>query len=896
MSKLYPPIVEETLPAFYSENGVVKFTIPFSMNLAVSYSQIGGFELKIKTIQSGTVLYTAQTYQPQNYNLNKSNSSVTFTIEDNNNKLKIGQFYKVQLAYIDTNQQVGYYSGAAIIKYTTKPKLYINNLKANFLNSYSNSYTGSYEQVSSQENGQKDSTEKVYQYKFDIYDSTASNIFYSTGYKLHDVSSDTNIDYSQDTFIFNKDIEYNKAYYIQYSVITINGLVLSTPKYKLIHRELIDVQLDANIDLTLNTENGYIDITLLGSKNELGLYQLFTGSFLLLRADEDSEYSDWIELTRFRLNNEAPPKTPIFRDYTFEQGKKYQYAIQQYSDNDLYSNKIYSKIIQGDLEHAFLFDGKKQLKIKYNSKVAKFLNNRLEQKIDTIGGKYPFIFRNNQVNYHEFSVAGLISYLSDDEFLFISEKELDIEPRTYRYSTGNARVKNPQLSDFDNTFTRERIFKIKVLEWLNNGEPKIFRSPAEGNFIVRLMKISLSPEDKLGRMLHNFSGTAYEIAEYNYENLCKYNFIETNNYKYESLNFTTVDLSDPGISSGMEINKNGYTLQNIRFDNMPVGEIIQITFINNLVETIMIGATKSYFINNNLPIKSVMIVPRYEKVMVFNEEEFYSNLYYIKKKNDDKFYPACSQPNQVINYQETYYQIVNTKLSGLVTYSFYINQSSTFGLIENVTMDNCTIKQFIGKTDILSEVMTVEYNDGKIIQRIPNSKKKIIDYYDLKVRPRPIEYCESLVKDNFNIYEIKLKGDSTIDLSRAHPFTLYSQIQEEGELTEQYIGQNKGMIVENYDSYEPIIIINGEKIYITHETHFDLSIYDIIESLELGSGVVAELVYQTKEILYTIESTNEEIIELKEAWLKASTYNEYKKTYSNFIYKLNEELKKEGVL
>jgi hypothetical protein len=36
MSKLYPPIIEETLPAFYSENGIVKFTIPFSMNRAVS--------------------------------------------------------------------------------------------------------------------------------------------------------------------------------------------------------------------------------------------------------------------------------------------------------------------------------------------------------------------------------------------------------------------------------------------------------------------------------------------------------------------------------------------------------------------------------------------------------------------------------------------------------------------------------------------------------------------------------------------------------------------------------------------------------------------------------------------------------------------------------------------
>ena len=38
MAKLFPPIVGDTIPAFYSENGVVKITIPFSMNRAVSQS------------------------------------------------------------------------------------------------------------------------------------------------------------------------------------------------------------------------------------------------------------------------------------------------------------------------------------------------------------------------------------------------------------------------------------------------------------------------------------------------------------------------------------------------------------------------------------------------------------------------------------------------------------------------------------------------------------------------------------------------------------------------------------------------------------------------------------------------------------------------------------------
>ena len=69
----------------------------------------------------------------------------------------------------------------------------------------------------------------------------------------------------------------------------------------------------------------------------------------------------------------------------------------------------------------------------------------------------------------------------------------------------------------------ERIFKLEVLQWLNNGKPKLFRSPGEGNYLVRLMNVSLSPNDGLSRMLHTFSCTAYEIAPASLNSLIDYN-------------------------------------------------------------------------------------------------------------------------------------------------------------------------------------------------------------------------------------------------------------------------------------------------------------------------------------------------------------------------------------
>jgi hypothetical protein len=50
MAKLFPPLIEGIIPAFYSDNGTVKITVPFSMNRAVNKKQVSGFILKAKTV------------------------------------------------------------------------------------------------------------------------------------------------------------------------------------------------------------------------------------------------------------------------------------------------------------------------------------------------------------------------------------------------------------------------------------------------------------------------------------------------------------------------------------------------------------------------------------------------------------------------------------------------------------------------------------------------------------------------------------------------------------------------------------------------------------------------------------------------------------------------------
>ena len=220
-----------------------------------------------------------------------------------------------------------------------------------------------------------------------------------------------------------------------------------------------------------------------------------------------------------RQSNAGVYKTNVvlpYADKTASLGEKYTYGIREIQGNE------YSTIVQTEptilySDNIFLSDKDKQLKIAFNPKVSSMKETILESKQDTIGGKYPIFYRNGQVRYREIPISGLISYLMDDYEQFTTDEELGLVDTDTGRTTG--------LLDYN--IIAERKFREKVLEWLNNGKPKLFRSMTEGTFIVRLMNVSLSPNDTLGRMLWTFSATAYEMAENTYKNLKEYDLIET---------------------------------------------------------------------------------------------------------------------------------------------------------------------------------------------------------------------------------------------------------------------------------------------------------------------------------------------------------------------------------
>ena len=338
--------------------------------------------------------------------------------------------------------------------------------------------------------------------------------------------------------------------------------------------------------------------------------KFYYGSYLLSRADDSDNYTTWVNIAKFRLDEQRPSSYSI-KDFTIEHGKKYKYALQQYNIWGLYSSFIYSDIVQAAFEDMYLYDGEKTLKIRYNPEVNTFKTTILEAKSDTLGGRFPYITRNGETYYKEFPVGGLLAQELDvdDSFSYIYYGE------AHRHSTyakqakydedGNlieeADIPENALRDphmfSDQNIALERQFKLNVLDWLNNGKPKLFKSPYEGNYIVRLMQVSLTPVKELGRMLHSFTSTAYEIAECTYENLVNFGFIKASTPSdyvglWKTYNFMDDSLLDGANNIEIHFDQNLmlFTVQ----DMMP-GDIIRLKFHGDSDWTdIMIGITGSY--------------------------------------------------------------------------------------------------------------------------------------------------------------------------------------------------------------------------------------------------------------------------------------------------------------
>ena len=186
------------------------------------------------------------------------------------------------------------------------------------------------------------------------------------------------------------------------------------------------------------------------------------------------------------------PSLSEFKDYSCDIFTKYSYRITGLNTEVLETEKeiIFEDIILFDNDSA----GGAQL-IRFNPSLSSLKRTQAESITQTLGGKYPVIRRNGDMDYYTFTLGGLISTLA---------------------------LKNQYENEAQRTL-EERKFRKEFIDGLCNGHVKLFKAGPEGLMLVRITNVSLTPESKLGRDIYSFSATVTEVANATVDNLRRFN-------------------------------------------------------------------------------------------------------------------------------------------------------------------------------------------------------------------------------------------------------------------------------------------------------------------------------------------------------------------------------------
>lgn len=551
VNNLYPPIIDTYMPAFVKDKGC---RVYFALSQFNSYEDIKNVQVTV--VNQNTNMSALSTLHPTGIKLSTLYEDTSIDRDDRyyvviypgdmEKGFELNQFYKVQLrfthksvadpegtqigeealpaittSWIVANQ--GYFSEwstVCLIKGITQPSIYIRGFESSMHDEEVALTTDAVSFVGKMYYGSLDTpnVEKEFlkQYVLKLYDANdlttplaESGVIYTNSANVNEIN-----------YTFKYSFENEKSYVVRLTYQT-NNLYTETLEYKF---QILQFKIDkiaANIYTEVDNDEGRIKIRIKASNKEP-----YVGNFSIRRTSSESDFKIWEDVLTDTLTD-GNLIDYTWYDNTIQSGIWYKYGVQKRNARGdrgaLVETKNPIMIILDDM---YLAEYGKQLKIKFDPQVSSYKHNILETKTDTLGSQYPYIRRNGNMNYRSFSISGLITQFCDESDLFTSKDVIYGSSKKlyndYNYNNG--------ISAHED-YVYEKFFRDKVTDFLYDGKIKLFRSPTEGNMLVRLMDISLSPNQQLGRLVYSFSATVYEIDKPTFENYLKYGIQKTGEYQ-----------------------------------------------------------------------------------------------------------------------------------------------------------------------------------------------------------------------------------------------------------------------------------------------------------------------------------------------------------------------------
>jgi hypothetical protein len=342
-------------------------------------------------------------------------------------------------------------------------------------------------------------TETLESFQLQVLDKDAENVLVDTGTVYTGGNFDTNtISYKLDTS--GVDISESQDFVLRVTYTTDNQYSDSKDYDFQIYDNVEDEFFQPTVTAVADADDGIVTVTIKNTRSVFGV-------LYVKRASSRDGYKEW-EDVYVTVVNDAIDMTVT--DNTVCSLVYYRYSVQLENANGVMSQVVKSEKVLPDFYDCFLSRGSTQLGVRFNYNITSFKPVVSRTKVDTLGGKYPRFTENANMNYKQFSITGLISSEMDENERFMPKAASYLGVTTYADYT-NYRKAN-RINDYED-YGWERMFRDEAVAWLNDGEPKLYRSQTEGNMCVMVTDVSLTPNQTLSRRLWEFSATVYEVAD-----------------------------------------------------------------------------------------------------------------------------------------------------------------------------------------------------------------------------------------------------------------------------------------------------------------------------------------------------------------------------------------------
>lgn len=540
-NNLYPPIVDTYMPAFVR---TMACKVYFSLSIYNKAEDIKNVQVIVSNQNTNRSVLNSELYPAEvkitNLQLDTSINGdnkyfITINPEDLDGGIfELNQYYKVQIrftgngaapltdtkkisAWLVNNQKFfSEWSTVCLIKGIQQPLLYLRGFEQSSELDQTLFTTEVVDFIGNMYFEENSEIEKEYlkYFRIQIYKSIADILLYDSGIVYTNEYNPNEINYN-----LKYALEDGISYKAKVTYTTNNEYSNSYEYIFSIIRNGID-PLKATITAEPDEENGRVKINIVSTTSEA-----FLGNITIRRTSSKSDFTIWEDVKTVTLNDGTSLNLTWY-DYTVESGVWYKYCAQKRNSKGNRGSIInirYPIILNFD--DMFLVNKDMQLNIKYDPSISSFRKTISESKIDTIGSKYPHFRRNGNIGYRQFPISGLITCFCDEEGIFLNKDVI----------YGNNKIDYDNYNDENNIiiyqdYFYEREFRKRVMDFLYSNTAKLFRSTTEGNILVKLMDISFTPNQTLGRMLYSFSATAYELDECSIENFDKYDIQPLGNY------------------------------------------------------------------------------------------------------------------------------------------------------------------------------------------------------------------------------------------------------------------------------------------------------------------------------------------------------------------------------